>query len=108
MRLLGESPSAGGTPSEVEEPSARGSAVIAGPDVLVHHVRPTVADLVRPGRLGLGTLSAPADSLVIVDGLGYRLDAAMAISRASSLERVRCAAERTGSSTVPNSALTAP
>jgi alpha-acetolactate decarboxylase len=43
------------------------------------------------GASGSGRLSAPADPLVIVDGLCYRLDATMAVSRASSLERVHCA-----------------
>ena len=45
------------------------------------HVRPIVADLARPGRMGIGTLLAPADPMVIVNGVCYRLDASMAVSR---------------------------
>jgi alpha-acetolactate decarboxylase len=74
-----------------EQPSARGQIVPAGPDILVQRVRPIVADLVRPGRIGLGTLLAPADPMVIVDGLCYRLDPSMAVSVVSPLERVHCA-----------------
>jgi alpha-acetolactate decarboxylase len=41
--------------------------------------------------MGLGTLLAPSDPLVIVDGSCYRLDATMAVSGVSPLERVHCA-----------------
>ncbi len=41
--------------------------------------------------MGLGTLLAPADPFVIVDGLAYRLDPTVAASRVSPLERVHCA-----------------
>jgi alpha-acetolactate decarboxylase len=61
------------------------------PDLLVERTRPIVADLVGSGRMGLGTLLAPADPMVITDGLCYRLDASMSVCLASSLERVRCA-----------------
>jgi alpha-acetolactate decarboxylase len=57
--------------------------------VLVQHLRPVVADLVGAGRMGLGTLLAPADPMVVIDGLCYRLDAGMSASRVSPLERVR-------------------
>jgi Alpha-acetolactate decarboxylase len=76
---------------DVDEPGAWHSAVTAGPDLLVQHTRPIVADLVGPGRMGLGTLLAPADPMVIMDGLCYRLDAGMSVCRVSPLERVRCA-----------------
>jgi alpha-acetolactate decarboxylase len=41
--------------------------------------------------MGVGTLQAPADPMVIIDGVCYRLDAGMSVCRASPLERVRCA-----------------
>jgi alpha-acetolactate decarboxylase len=63
----------------------------AAPDVPVEHTRPIVADLVGSGRMGLGALLAPADPMVIIDGLCYRLDPSMSVCPASSLERVRCA-----------------
>jgi alpha-acetolactate decarboxylase len=61
------------------------------PGPLVQHTRPIVADLVGSGRLGLGTLLAPMDPMVITDGSCYRLDASMAVCRVSPLERVCCA-----------------
>jgi alpha-acetolactate decarboxylase len=76
---------------DVDEPGAWHNALTPGPDLLVQHLRPIVADLVGPGRMGLGTLLAPADPTVIIDGLCYRLDAGMSAYRASPLERVRCA-----------------
>jgi alpha-acetolactate decarboxylase len=57
----------------------------------VQHARPIVADLVGSGRMGLDTLLAPADPMVIIDRLCYRLDASMSVCRVSPLERVRCA-----------------
>jgi alpha-acetolactate decarboxylase len=74
-----------------DEPSACGQIVTAGSDILVQQMRPIVADLVRPGRIGLGTLLAPADPMVIVDGVCYRLDPSMAVSVVSPLEGVHCA-----------------
>jgi alpha-acetolactate decarboxylase len=59
------------------------------PDLLVQHTRPIVANLTGSGRMGLGTLLAPADPMVIIDGLCYRLDAGMSVCRVSPLERVR-------------------
>ncbi len=41
--------------------------------------------------MGIGTLLAPADPMVIVNGVCYRLDASMAVSRAYPLERVHWA-----------------
>jgi len=84
-----------GPPSErrsrldVDEPGAWHEAITTGPDLLMQRPRPIVADLVGPERMGLGTLLAPADPMVIVDGLCYRLDAGMSARRASPLERVR-------------------
>jgi alpha-acetolactate decarboxylase len=69
----------------------RDDAITPGPDLLVQHPRPIVADLVGPGRIGLGTLLAPADPMVVMDGLCYRLDAGMSACRVSPLERVRSA-----------------
>jgi alpha-acetolactate decarboxylase len=66
-------------------------AISPGPDLLVQHTRPIVADLVGSGRLGLGTLLAPADPMVITDGVCYRLDAGMSACQVSPLERVCCA-----------------
>jgi alpha-acetolactate decarboxylase len=76
---------------DVGEPGAGHSAVTTGPDLLVEHTRPIVADLVGSGRMGLGTLLAPADPMVIIDGVCYRLDAGMSVRRVPPLERVRCA-----------------
>jgi hypothetical protein len=76
---------------DVDEPGAWHSAITPGPDLLVQHLRPIVADLVGPGRMGLGTLLAPAHPMVSMDGLCYRLDAGMSAGRVSPLERVRCA-----------------
>jgi alpha-acetolactate decarboxylase len=66
-------------------------AVSPAADLLVEHTRPIVADLVGSERLGLGTLLAPADPMVITDGLCYRLDAGMSVCQVSPLERVRSA-----------------
>jgi alpha-acetolactate decarboxylase len=60
-------------------------------DLLVLRQRSVVADLLGPGRMGLGTLLAPADPMVIVDGLCYGLDADMCARQVSPLELVRCA-----------------
>jgi alpha-acetolactate decarboxylase len=60
-------------------------------DVPVADRRPIVADLVGSERIGLGTLLAPADPMVIIDGLCYRLDASMSARPVSPLERVRSA-----------------
>jgi Alpha-acetolactate decarboxylase len=76
---------------DLDEPGAWHSAITPGPDLLVQHTRPIVADLVGSGRMGLGTLLAPAEPMVIIDGLCYRLDAGMSAYRVSSHERVRCA-----------------
>jgi alpha-acetolactate decarboxylase len=76
---------------DVDEPGAWHSAITPAPDLLVQHTRPIVADLVGSGRMGLGTLLAPAHPMVIMDGLCYRLDAGMSACRVSPLERVRCA-----------------
>jgi alpha-acetolactate decarboxylase len=76
---------------DVDEPDAWHNAITPGPDLLVQHPRPIVADLVGPGRMGLGALMAPPDPMVIIDGLCYRLDASMSACRVSPLERVRCA-----------------
>jgi alpha-acetolactate decarboxylase len=59
--------------------------------LLVQQLRPIVADLGGSARMGLGTLLAPADPMVMIDGLCYRLDAGMSAYRVSPLERVRCA-----------------
>jgi hypothetical protein len=72
---------------DVDEPGAWHSAITPGPDLLVQHLRPIVADLLGPGRIGLGTLLAPADSMVIFDASCYRLDAGMSVCRVSPLER---------------------
>jgi alpha-acetolactate decarboxylase len=76
---------------DVDAPGAWHNAITPGPDLLVQHQRPIVADLIDSGRMGLGTLLAPADPMVIIDGLCYRLDAGFSVSRVSPLERVRCA-----------------
>ena len=76
---------------DVDERGAWHSAITPAPDLRVQHTRPIVADLVGSGRMGLGTLQAPADAMVIIDGLCYRLDASMSVCRVSSLDRVRCA-----------------
>jgi alpha-acetolactate decarboxylase len=76
---------------DVDEPGALHNAIIPGPDLLVQHTRPIVADLVGSGRMGLGTLLAPADPMVIIDVSCYRLDAGMSACRVSPLECVRCA-----------------
>jgi alpha-acetolactate decarboxylase len=86
-----------GVPSErrlrldVDEPGAWHSAIAPAPDLLMQHTRPIVADLVGSGRMGLGTLLASADPILIIDGLCYRSDASMSVHRVSSLERVRWA-----------------
>jgi len=79
------------TPSDVDEPGAWHSAITPSPDLLVQHARPIVADLVGPGRMGLGTLLATGDPMVVVDGICYRLDAGMCVCQVSPLERVRFA-----------------
>ena len=66
---------------DVDEPGGLHSAITPRPDLLVQHLRPIVADLVGSGRMGLGTLLAPADPMVIIDGLCYRLDAGMSAYR---------------------------
>ena len=76
---------------DVDEPGAWHDAITLGPNVLVQHPRPIVADLVGPERLGLGTLLAPADPMLIIDQLCYRLDAGMTVQQVSRLERVRSA-----------------
>jgi alpha-acetolactate decarboxylase len=76
---------------DVDEPGAWHTAITPGPDLLVQPLRPIVADLLGPRRIGLGTLLAPADSMVIFDGLCYRLDTSMSVCRVSPLERLRCA-----------------
>jgi alpha-acetolactate decarboxylase len=76
---------------DVDGPVAWHDAITAGPDLLVRRPRPLVADLVGSGRMGLGTLLAPADPMVIMNGLCCRLDAGMSECRVSPLERVRCA-----------------
>jgi alpha-acetolactate decarboxylase len=76
---------------DVDEPGALHSAITPGPDLLVQHLRPIVADLVGSGRMGLGTLLAPADPMVIIDGFCYRSDAGMSVCRVSPFEPVRCA-----------------
>jgi alpha-acetolactate decarboxylase len=76
---------------DVDEPDALHTAITPGPDLLVQHTRPIVADLVGSGRMGLGTLLAPADPMVIMDASCYRLDAGMSACRVSPLERVHCA-----------------
>jgi hypothetical protein len=53
---------------DVDEPGALHNAITPGPDVPVQRLRPIVADLVGPGRMGLGTLLAPADPMAIMDG----------------------------------------
>jgi alpha-acetolactate decarboxylase len=77
--------------SDVDAPDALHSAIIRGPDLLVQRPRPIVADLVGSERMGLGTLLAPADPMVMIDGSCYRLDAGMSARRVSALQRVRCA-----------------
>jgi hypothetical protein len=57
---------------DVDEPGAWHEAIALGSDLLVQRPRPIVADLVGPGRMGLGTLLASADPMVIVDVLCYR------------------------------------
>jgi alpha-acetolactate decarboxylase len=90
MRVTGRS--AEGTSALVSHGSdAWHDAITSGPDLIVEPVRPIVADLVGCGRMGLGTLVAPADPMVILDGRAYRLDAGMAVCRVSPLERVRWA-----------------
>jgi alpha-acetolactate decarboxylase len=76
---------------DIDEPGAWHTAITSGPDLLVQHTRPIVADLVGPGRMGLGALLAPADPMVITDGSCYRLDTGISVCGVSPLERVRCA-----------------
>lgn len=57
----------------------------------MQRTRPIAADLVGEGRIGVGTLVAPADSIIILDGLGYRLDAGLLASPVSPLARLRSA-----------------
>ena len=71
-----------GVPTRMPAPS---------PHLVVQPTRPIVADLVGSGRMGLGSLLAPVDPMVIMDGLCYRLDAGMSACRVSALERVRWA-----------------
>ena len=66
-------------------------AIPEGPDLLVQRTRPIVADLVGEGRIGVGTLLAPADPIIILDGWGYRLDAGLSASPVSPLARLRSA-----------------
>lgn len=76
---------------DVDEHGACGDALTPSADLVVQDRRPIVADLVGPGRMGLGTLLGPADPMVIIDVSCYRLDAGMSACRVSPLERVRCA-----------------
>ncbi len=76
---------------DIGEQDAWHDAINPGPDLLVQHRRPIVADLEGSGRMGLGTLLATADPIVIIDGLCYRLDAGMSVCQVSPLERVRAA-----------------
>jgi alpha-acetolactate decarboxylase len=76
---------------EGDDVGAWHAAITSAPDLLVQPARPIVAELVGSGRMGLGTLLASADPMVILDGLAYRLDAGMAVCRVSPLERVRWA-----------------
>jgi alpha-acetolactate decarboxylase len=76
---------------DLDEPGAWHNTITADPDLRVQHTRLVVADLVGSGRMGLGTLLAPADPIAIIDVSGYRLDAGMSAYRVSPLERVRCA-----------------
>lgn len=66
-------------------------AIPEGTDLQVQRTRPIVADLLGEGRIGVGTLLAPADPIIILDGLGYRLDAEMSASPVSPLARLRSA-----------------
>jgi alpha-acetolactate decarboxylase len=66
-------------------------AIREGPDLRVQRRRPIVADLLSEGRVGVGTLAAPAEPVVILDGVGYRLDAGLAASPVSPLARLRSA-----------------
>jgi alpha-acetolactate decarboxylase len=74
---------------DLDEPGAWHNAITPDPDLLVQHTRPIVADLIGSGRMGLGTLLAPADPMVIIDASCYRLDGGMSACRVSPLERVR-------------------
>jgi hypothetical protein len=82
------------SPLDVDEPDAWHNAITPGPDLLVQHPRPIVADLVGPGRTGLGALMAPPDPMVIIDGWCHRLDAGMSACRVSPLERALCHGRR--------------
>jgi hypothetical protein len=62
--------------------------------LLAQHPRLIVADLVGSGRMGLGSLLAPADPMVIIDASCDRLDAGMSARRVFPLERVRCVTDR--------------
>jgi alpha-acetolactate decarboxylase len=73
------------------EPGSWYEAVMTDSDLLVQRPRPFVADLVGVGRVGIGTLLAPADPMIILGGSCYRLDAGMSASRVSLHEAVRCA-----------------
>jgi alpha-acetolactate decarboxylase len=88
---VGGSLSEGRSGLDVDEPGAWHTAITPCPDLVVQHARPIVADLLGSGRMGLGTLLAPADPLVIMDGLCYRLDAGVSAWQVSPLEQVRCA-----------------
>ena len=63
-----------------------------GPDLVVAPVRPRVADLLGPDRMGLGALWASADPLVVLGRACYRLDADVCAHRVSTFERVSWAA----------------
>jgi alpha-acetolactate decarboxylase len=78
-------------PNDVDELVDGNIALREAPDVLVQRTRPIVVDLVGEGRIGVGTLVAPADPIVILDGLAYRLDAEMSASPISPLARLRSA-----------------
>lgn len=76
---------------EVDELVDGHIAILNGPDLVVQRTRPIVADLVGERRIGVGTLLAPADPMIILDGLGYRLDAGLSASPVSPLARLRAA-----------------
>ena len=78
-------------PNDVDELVDGNIAIREAPDVLVQRTRPIVVDLVGEGRIGVGTLVAPADPIVILDGLAYRLDAEMSASSISPLAQLRSA-----------------
>lgn len=73
------------------KPIAGHIVIPEAPDVAVRYARPILADLAGRGRIGLGTLVAPADPVVILDGFGYRLDPVMSASPVSPAARLRSA-----------------